>query len=366
MGSRVITRHAIVPAAAFVLGLGIAQFWPIRRWEGIIRQPAAIRDNSVQLLEALASTVSRNTDIVFGVILVLLGAMIAYAAVNLRRFPNSPRHSSHTQAKEPQAHDAASFALGLEIASILKFVRDYIETNNRYADSLHRAQSTLGSIAKPDQVWGIVKLLIAENDKIRTDARDLKARLEASQSHIDQLKKNLTLAEQVALLDPLTNVGNRRRLDDDLARLVVVAHSSESPLCLVLADLDNFKRVNDKFGRSVGDEILKRFASVLTQNVKGRDAVARFGGEEFSVILPETSMGNAYHLAERIRNDLKREDWIREITGYASTQLTASFGIAQLREEDTAEDLLKRADAKLLEAKRNGRNQVVIERSVAA
>ncbi|MFM9850768.1 MAG: diguanylate cyclase [Hyphomicrobiaceae bacterium] len=350
-----------MPAGAFVLGLGIARFWPGARWEGHTRQSSDI--DSFQLLDTLASVVSRNADIIFGIILVLLGAMIAYAVGNLHRLSGGSGNGSGTQA---QAHDATNVALGLEIASILKFVRDYIDTNNRYADSLHRAQATLGSIAKPDQVWGIVKLLIAENEKIRTDARDLKTRLEASQTHIDQLKENLIQAEQVAFLDPLTNVGNRRRLESDLARMVVAAHANESPLCLVLADLDNFKRINEKFGRPVGDEVLKLFSSALMQNVKGRDAVARFGGEEFAVILPDTTMGNAYHLAERILGDIKRADWLRDLTGHPSMPMTASFGIAQLREEDSAEELLKRADAKLLEAKRNGRNQVVIERSVAA
>lgn len=360
MGSRFIARHAVVPAGAFVLGLGIAHFWPAR-WHA--RDPAGLGAESFQLLDALASTVSRNADIVFGIILVLLGAMIAYTATNLHRL--SGRADATPRAKAA-AHDATGLALGLEIASILKFVRDYIDTNNRYADSLNRAQASLGSIAKPDQVWGIVKLLVAENEKIRTDARDLKTRLEASQTHIDELKENLSQAGQVAMLDPLTNVGNRRRLESDLARIVVTAHANESPLCLVLADLDNFKRVNEKFGRPVGDEVLKLFTSALVQNVKGRDVVARFGGEEFAIVLPDTTMGNAYHLAERILGDVKNADWVRDLTGYASAPLTASFGIAQLREEDSAEDLLKRADAKLLEAKRNGRNQVVIERSVAA
>ena len=318
---------------------------------------------SLQILDVLAAAVSRNTDVIFGVILVLLGAMIAYTISNLHRL--SGNSGSAPRAQTPP-HDATSVALGLEIASILKFVRDYIDTNNRYTDSLNRAQATLGSIAKPDQVWGIVKLLMAENEKIRTDARDLKTRLEASQAHIDQLKENLSQAEQVSLLDPLTNVGNRRRLESELARMVVAAHASESPLCLVLADLDNFKRINDKFGRPIGDEVLKLFSSALVQNVKGRDAVARVGGEEFAVILPDTTMGNAYHLAERILGHVKRADWIRELTGQASLPLTASFGIAQLQEQDSAEELLKRADAKLLEAKRNGRSQVAIEQSVAA
>ena len=350
-----------MPVGAFVLGLGIAHFWPSARSGGHTRQPDM---ESLQILDALASAVSRNADIIFGIILVLLGAMIAYTASNVHRLSGRPaRRGSRAEAP---AHDATGLALGLEIASILKFVRDYIDTNNRYADSLNRAQASLGSIAKPDQVWGIIKLLIAENEKIRTDARDLKTRLEVSQTHIDQLKETLSQTEQVALLDPLTNVGNRRRLESDLARMVVAAHANESPLCLVLADLDNFKRINEKFGRPVGDEILKLFSSALVQNVKGRDAVSRFGGEEFAVILPDTTMGNAYHLAERILGDVKRADWLRDLTGHPSMPMTASFGIAQLREEDSAEQLLKRADAKLLEAKRNGRSQVVIERSVAA
>lgn len=358
---RIIARHALMPAAAFVLGLGLARFWPGARWDGPQRQsPSA---ESLEFLDALASAVSHNADIIFGIILVLLGAMIAYTLSNLHRLSGNHAYGHRTKST---AHDATSLALGLEIASILKFVRDYIDTNNRYADSLHRAQATLGSIAKPDQVWGIVKLLIAENEKIRTDARDLKTRLEASETHIDQLKENLNQAEQVALLDPLTNVGNRRRLESDLARMVVAAHASESPLCLVLADLDNFKRINDKFGRRVGDEVLKLFSSALVQNVKGRDAVARFGGEEFAIVLPDTTMGNAFHLAERILGHVKQADWISDLTGSVSMPLTASFGIAQLREADSAAELLKRADAKLLEAKRNGRNQVMIERSVAA
>lgn len=350
-----------MPAGAFALGLGMAHFRPAARGEGHVRPSSSIE--SLQLLDVLAAAVSRNADIIFGVILVLLGAMIAYTISNLHRLSS---HSGRAPRTKTPPHDATSVALGLEIASILKFVRDYIDTNNRYADSLNRAQATLGSIAKPDQVWGIVKLLMAENEKIRTDARDLKMRLEASQTHIDQLKENLSQAEQVALLDPLTNVGNRRRLELELARMVVAAHASESPLCLVLADLDNFKRINDKFGRPIGDEVLKLFSSALVQNVKGRDAVARVGGEEFAVVLPDTTMGNAYHLAERILAHVKHADWIRELTGQTSLPLTASFGIAQLQEQDSAEELLKRADAKLLEAKRNGRSQVVIERSVAA
>ncbi len=152
----------------------------------------------------------------------------------------------------------------------------------------------------------------------------------------------------------------------DLGQSVEHAHADGTPLCLVLTDLDNFKRINDRFGHPLGDEMLKLFANLLAHNVKGRDRIARLGGEEFAILLPNTSMGNAYHLTEQIRNQLQNLDWVQERTGETAGKVTASFGIAQLGDGDSAQALFRRADAKLYEAKRNGRNQIAIEHSIAA
>ena len=137
-------------------------------------------------------------------------------------------------------------------------------------------------------------------------------------------------------------------------------------MCLVMGDIDRFKGINDTFGHQIGDEILKMFAKLLSSNVKGRDTVARFGGEEFAIILPETKLADAEHLTESIRIQLEGKELAVNNSGAPIGKITASFGIAQLGERDDADTLIQRADARLYEAKCAGRNRVVIDHPVAA
>jgi len=366
-------RGAALAALAFVLGLLAANLWSAD-WH-TVQAPARFTAQTAssgwagvadQLGFLLDKTVPR------GILVLLLcsGLVAAIAAVAVAG-PHSLLKADAAQAGKAAAPsngmDAAVTAqLTAEITSLLKALRSHLEVNDRYAGALGRANTSLGQSPNADQVWNIVKLLMAENDAIRADARELKTQLEVSHEYVDQLRSSLARAEEAALLDPLTGVGNRRRFDLDLAQAVDGANSARAPLCLVLSDLDNFKQINDRFGHPVGDEILRLFTGLLVQNVKGRDKIARFGGEEFAILLPNTSMGNAYHLTEQIRNQLQQAPWVGEMTGEAVLKLTASFGIAQLGDGDSASALLRRADAKLYEAKRNGRNQIVIERSKVA
>ena len=137
-------------------------------------------------------------------------------------------------------------------------------------------------------------------------------------------------------------------------------------MCLVMGDIDRFKAINDTFGHQIGDEILKMFAKLLSSNVKGRDTVARFGGEEFAIILPETRLADAEHLTESIRSQLEGKELAVNNSGEPIGKITASFGIAQLGEHDDPDTLVQRADARLYEAKCAGRNRVVIDQPVAA
>ena len=130
--------------------------------------------------------------------------------------------------------------------------------------------------------------------------------------------------------------------------------------------LDRFKAINDTFGHQIGDEILKMFAKLLSSNVKGRDTVARFGGEEFAIILPETELDDADRLTENIRSQLESKELAVNTSGQPIGKITASFGIAQLDERDDADTLVKRADARLYEAKCAGRNRVVVDRAAEA
>ncbi|HET7156101.1 MAG TPA: GGDEF domain-containing protein [Hyphomicrobiaceae bacterium] len=253
-----------------------------------------------------------------------------------------------------------------ELAVILRFMRTYVDANDTYSKSLAQAHRNMHSLAKPEQVRAMVKFLIAENEKMQRDTADLRRNLENSSSQIEKLRWNLAEAQELGLRDPLTALSNRRCFDVNLAKEIEEAHSHSTAMCLVMGDIDRFKGFNDTFGHQIGDEILKMFAKLLSSNVKGRDTVARFGGEEFAIILPETKLADAEHLTENIRSQLESKELAVNNSGELIGQITASFGIAQLGEHDDATTLVQRADARLYEAKCAGRNRVVIDRAAAA
>ena len=253
-----------------------------------------------------------------------------------------------------------------ELAVILRFMRSYVDANDSYSKSLAQAHRNMHSLAKPDQVRALVKFLIAQNEKMQRDTADLQRNLEHSSSQIEKLRWNLAEAQELGLRDPLTSLSNRRCFDVNLAKEIEEAHSHGTAMCLVMGDIDSFKGINDTFGHQIGDEILKMFAKLLSSNVKGRDTVARFGGEEFAIILPETRLADAEHLTESIRSQLEGKELAVNNSGEPIGKITASFGIAQLGERDDADTLVQRADARLYEAKCAGRNRVVIDQPVAA
>jgi diguanylate cyclase (GGDEF)-like protein len=169
--------------------------------------------------------------------------------------------------------------------------------------------------------------------------------------------------QRQAVTDELTGLVNRRRfmtaLESEIARASRIV-----PPALILADLDDFKLVNDAFGHPIGDELLQSFARAMLECVRDIDIPARLGGEEFSVLLPETPLAGAVAVAERLQRLLTRSPLL-ERDG-RSIRATASFGVAELVEGETADELLRRADAALYRAKAEGKNTVVAAKAVAA
>ena len=127
-----------------------------------------------------------------------------------------------------------------------------------------------------------------------------------------------------------------------------------------MCDIDRFKAINDKFGHPVGDMVLKLFSEILSNNIKGRDTVARVGGEEFAIIFPQTPTADAAAIADQIRKQLEAKKWVVGSSGAPLGAVTASFGVAQLRADEGAEELFKRADEALYRAKSEGRNRVAV------
>ncbi len=161
--------------------------------------------------------------------------------------------------------------------------------------------------------------------------------------------------EELAQLDELTGAYNRRYimkcLGDEIARIQSGAHG-----CIALIDLDHFKRINDRFGHPVGDDVLRRFASAILANIRMVDKLGRYGGEEFLLVLPDTNVDQAMQIVERLRGVIAAIDWLSISPDLA---LTLSAGLSEIASNDTPEDLLARADLALYRAKDAGRNRVL-------
>ena len=168
------------------------------------------------------------------------------------------------------------------------------------------------------------------------------------------------MVERQALVDGLTGLANRRASADALQTEAARAERLETPLSVVLADLDGFKDVNDMHGHAVGDEVLKAFASVLRETLRQLDVAGRWGGEEFLLVLPGADEEGAALLAERVRAALAA----RSIPGVRGLRVTASFGVAEYARGSDTEQLVAAADQALYRAKRSGKNRV--NRAVSA
>jgi diguanylate cyclase (GGDEF)-like protein len=162
--------------------------------------------------------------------------------------------------------------------------------------------------------------------------------------------------EQQAITDHLTGLANRRRFSETLSLEVSRAERFEGSVALVLADLDDFKRVNDRFGHQTGDEVLRRFAELMRESVREFDLAARHGGEEFALLLPETDLEGGVRLAERLAQALRDERFSSR--GGEDFVVTSSFGVAAFPDAASAEQLMLAADRALYEAKRQGKNTV--------
>ena len=163
--------------------------------------------------------------------------------------------------------------------------------------------------------------------------------------------------EQQAITDHLTGLANRRRFSESLSLEVSRAERFGGTLALVLADLDDFKRVNDLYGHQVGDEVLRRFADLMRESVREFDLAVRYGGEEFAVLLPGTDLEGGARLADRLAEALRAAVFLSRAGVVFS--VTSSFGVSAFPGSSSSEELMLAADRALYRAKKEGKNRVV-------
>ncbi|KAA0698392.1 PleD family two-component system response regulator [Neorhizobium sp. P12A] len=175
----------------------------------------------------------------------------------------------------------------------------------------------------------------------------------------DRLRASVQHTIELAVTDALTGLSNRRYLDNSLKMIFNRSMARGRPLSVLITDIDRFKQVNDVYGHDAGDEVLREFAARIRATVRGADLACRYGGEEFVVVMPDTSADVAATIAERLRAAIESRPFMLKNSGL-SLNVTASFGIsARVNGIETPDHLVKQADRALYEAKNTGRNRVV-------
>ncbi|MDX1931230.1 MAG: diguanylate cyclase [Capsulimonadales bacterium] len=243
-----------------------------------------------------------------------------------------------------------------DVSTALRHFRAFHELqcalDRRSAQNLLLAEHTRAMI---EQAQRETELARAEAELERLRNRELSEANREKDLRLHQLQQQANHLARLAIEDPLTGLYNRRYLMEYLTGELDRARRGNYPVTVVLADLDNFKKVNDRFSHAVGDEVLKTTAQILRQSCRRGDVAARYGGEEFVVVLPETDAAGAEILCERIRHGIENFGWERY---HPDLRVTISLGIADeaLRQPDR---LLALADRRQYQAKHDGKNRIV-------
>ena len=267
------------------------------------------------------------------------------------------------EAEEDAIGEAASSAEA-ELTRILEYLSVAGEGTAEYGKVLEAFSGDISESGEPETIKTVItNALVATRDMERQN-KSLEEKFQASSVEISRLREDLESMRHEAMTDGLTGIANRKLFDVELRRNALEAMEKGQLLSLLMLDIDHFKKFNDTYGHQIGDQVLKLLAQTLTSSIKGQDLAARFGGEEFCVILPGTGLDNAVKVAEIIRNKVGSKQVKNRTTGESMGQVTVSIGAGEFRYGEPLSQLILRSDAAMYSAKRGGRNRVVSEAMV--
>jgi diguanylate cyclase len=190
----------------------------------------------------------------------------------------------------------------------------------------------------------------------RDELRGMRERALATDAELSKLHQELDRVSAQARHDPLTGALNRQGLDEALNREISNVRRKETPLCMALLDIDNFKKLNDQLGHTTGDVALAHLVTVAREAMRPQDTLARYGGEEFVLLLPDTPLDKGIEAMTRLQRELSKRFFL---AGTEKILITFSAGVAQLAPDETGPDAIKRADQAMYLAKRSGKNRVL-------
>jgi len=251
--------------------------------------------------------------------------------------------------------------INLNLQTLLNDTAESVESsNNRVASVSENLEGSALQLEKVDNFSdanAVIADILEETKQFSAITETLKSKLNSANDELLVLRSELARTREIATRDALTGLLNRRALDAELSDLV--EHSLGSSHCILMLDLDNFKRVNDTYGHVVGDKVIRFAAGILKKYVAPDHLVARYGGEEMLVIMPNTEIDNALAVAETIRASLAKSELKQKDSGQSIGKVTVSIGVTALHVGDNVESFVARADQALYAAKSAGRNKVM-------
>ncbi|AKU24279.1 GGDEF domain-containing protein [Massilia sp. NR 4-1] len=226
-----------------------------------------------------------------------------------------------------------------------------------YSEKISKAENITELNQILDEVLKETRIVQNEALKARDNMVTARQEVQDAEARIHALEAKLQHMSELVREDQLTGSLNRRGLDDVFEREVARSERRGTPLCIAILDLDDFKRLNDTYGHIAGDGALKHLVKIVKETLRSMDVIARFGGEEFLILLPETAVEAATATMTRLQRELTRHFFMHE---NEKLLITFSAGVALRRPNEAQTDLVKRADQAMYTAKKTGKNRVVV------
>lgn len=244
------------------------------------------------------------------------------------------------------------------VDNLILYIDNWIKAAQNKSDSISAEVEKVSQLSTAQEMIDRLKSnVLPAIASYQSETNALQEQIQDSSAEIMRLKKELDKATAIAKTDELTNIPNRRGFNEIIENMMKEANEKQSSFALLVLDIDFFKKVNDTYGHLVGDSILRYLAKSLHNETKGKDSIARIGGEEFVAILPSTSYDSALKLANTIREKIASRPLHVKNNANPIT-LTISIGVAMFQLNETLDSLFTRADKCLYMAKSNGRNRV--------
>lgn len=277
-----------------------------------------------------------------------------WAAVR-RFFVNRRRHE-----KDYVTHSMSDYRDAVEdlVVGLNTICRQGDLTEASVRTSVEAIQAVVDSGDLPGIKDALARTIASINDAFISQKREYEQQIQQLQSRMSGLREDLLAAHEEMKQDPLTELYNRRAFDAAIERCLNMHEMLNQPISLVMIDVDNFKAINDTLGHSVGDDLLRSVANLMSRSfVRKNDMICRYGGDEFAVILPDTPADKASVSIDRFLQgveELVADDWPDGLS------ISCSAGCAEIWAADTVETLVHRADAALYDAKQAGRNRLAV------